>query len=539
MVRTLPVAAFVYTTQDSSSPYKSDYDAVAKATQKVFQQMYQYAFGNVAQVQYLGTEIVTYTVLSSRLVSYDINVYFHNQKQIPSLFQVVGISQSGLNQQGAFYDILLSAIKSVNSPVFSTTTAIEYISNSADLSAAEQQAKAQIKPQSDGGPNILVATLAPAVVGMGAMIVVAALLVYRKKKKGEEDAEATAEGKVVKHGDDFSTSSTYISDYRTIQTSHTGDLTKSPRAASPPNSPTLERWQETDDEESKSGEDRSIHPSPHQQADSFGSQLEDVPLVEEKIDVKQRVGEVQRSVVGLGVNSARAAQLAQYARDQRVPQEDSASSPAYPQMSVRQSELEAAMTSLLQQLTEGSPTKLNPPNPTKILTSRNTEQTQRGWIAPTPTPAPSIPAAKYHWSGETKPGWMQASLAAPSSMTQAVSGWISPPQHQQKQGPPLMNLPATSLKPAPKRPNDFPDITSELKAKPPVLRPVRGPSDFPVAARQSSAVPDTSHLETEDGENVHEAAEDEKSTWTIDSQSSKTPEWLKHFKTMGLKRYKE
>lgn len=209
LARSLPIAAFLYVTASSERPSKGDYSELVAQTELLFNSLYRAQYEGKPGVEFLGVTIEEYGILATRLIKYSVDVQFREDKVIPSMFEIQSIVQDGLNSSGEYINFYLELLREMDSSVFSTTTAVRFISNAEALIAAQEQA------QQDDGSNLNAAAIAvPAVVGA---LMIAATLYYlylQQKRKNRTLIMEEGDAIEVKHeslnGDDTMEDSTYF-----------------------------------------------------------------------------------------------------------------------------------------------------------------------------------------------------------------------------------------------------------------------------------------------------------------------------------------
>ena len=103
--------------------------------------MYRNQYERNPAYEFMGVEIPEYGILASRLVKYDVDVYFHEDKSIPSLFEVQSVAQDALSTGGDYLTLYLNLLEDMSSAVFSTTNAVLFINNAQALVGAQEAAQ--------------------------------------------------------------------------------------------------------------------------------------------------------------------------------------------------------------------------------------------------------------------------------------------------------------------------------------------------------------------------------------------------------------
>jgi hypothetical protein len=152
----LPVAAFLYVTSNLDKPNKNEYEQVAFQTKSLLDTVYRNAYKDNKSVGYMGVEISKYEILASRLIKFDVNVHFYQDRQIPSLWEVESIADAALGSSGSYLTLYLDLLSELDAaPVFATTTDVLFISNADDLVRTQENEEQQDGNMYGGGANVV------------------------------------------------------------------------------------------------------------------------------------------------------------------------------------------------------------------------------------------------------------------------------------------------------------------------------------------------------------------------------------------------
>lgn len=455
------------------------------ATAKVFDQLYASAFRANPGFEYKGISIQKYEVLATRLVKYDISIYFNDSGDIPSVTHVNDLAQVGFGTGGEHLAIFLSDVQAMQSPVFSTTTAIHFINNEEELAATQTEAR------KDDGMSlaVIIAPIAAFVFLLG-IFMTWYLCKHRKNKGGGCLIMEEADAIEVKHNsghdeviDGTEVSETYVSHFRShffpgqsSQMEHTEDYG-------------------LQDSESLASDDNELH---------------EVSLEEQEVDMKTNVAEIRRSFIGRNIA----------------------------ELKPRRTEPVFTSTPSVETTSVPLATAVAVPEPRKPLPQAPREDTTKPSSIPreaTRSPPPAIrPPPKSppprNVQEELQSFRKESLRRAPVSASGKKEVAKSPRNVQEE----LQSFRRETLRRAPDSTIDKKEASKSPPAwSTPALRKVRDhPEDCPPMKQRN--LKRTVKLNM-DGR----ASDDEQSILTIDSQSSATPEFLKRFKQMGLKRYKD
>jgi hypothetical protein len=169
----LPVAAFLVTTKLSAAITQVDYDEFAKVVKKVLSVMYNNSFASNVVSRFMGIDMAQYSVLSTYLINFDISVDFATNMTLPTLDQVQNVTREALQTHAEYYDILLMQMREMKSAAFSGVTSIRYIDNESDLKAASTQAQSSAS---------VVRVVLPAVAG-GLLLVLSIVCFIHQKRR--------------------------------------------------------------------------------------------------------------------------------------------------------------------------------------------------------------------------------------------------------------------------------------------------------------------------------------------------------------------
>jgi hypothetical protein len=152
----LPVAAFLYVTSNQEKPNKNEYEQVAFQTKSLLDTVYRNAYKDSKSVGFMGVEISKYEILASRLIKFDVNVHFYQDRQIPSLWEVESIADAALGSSGSYLTLYLDLLSELDAaPVFATTTDVLFISNADDLVRTQENEEQQDGNMYGGGANVV------------------------------------------------------------------------------------------------------------------------------------------------------------------------------------------------------------------------------------------------------------------------------------------------------------------------------------------------------------------------------------------------
>jgi hypothetical protein len=145
----------LYITSNQEKPNKYEYEQVAFQTQYLLDTVYRNAYKDQKSVEFMGVEISKYGVLASRLIQFDINVHFYQDRQIPSLWEVESIADAALGSSGSYLTLYLDLLGELDAaPVFATTTDVLFITNAEDLVRTQEDAQEQ-DGNMYGGANVV------------------------------------------------------------------------------------------------------------------------------------------------------------------------------------------------------------------------------------------------------------------------------------------------------------------------------------------------------------------------------------------------
>lgn len=129
---------------------------MALQTQYLLDTVYRNAYNDEPSVEYMGTEISESEALATRLIKFDVNVHFQQDRQIPSLWEVQSIAESAVGPSGSYLTLYLDLLRNLEeAPVFSTTTFVQFISNAEILTATEDEAQDQDEDLYGGKASIV------------------------------------------------------------------------------------------------------------------------------------------------------------------------------------------------------------------------------------------------------------------------------------------------------------------------------------------------------------------------------------------------
>lgn len=294
MARTLSVAAVWYTTESQAQATSADYEELVEVTKTLMDEIYEYSYALNSASFFITTRIDRYTIMASRLVGFQVDVYFDKYNVLPSLFQVDSIAKQGLQPTSEFYNLYLERLRAMDSPVFSTTTSFQFISNKGALA----EAHAQATQQESGSRNIWVIIL-PVLAGVVALMAGVVLYVtYHRNKKGPHIMEEMDAIEVKYTGsakeDQSETSATYFEDFRSRFSTNPDQQA---RGESDYDEVTLEDEEEVTEEEIIEEYEEEVVEDEFEEV-SY-EELEEVSL--EEVDFKKCVAEIKKSFVARNI----------------------------------------------------------------------------------------------------------------------------------------------------------------------------------------------------------------------------------------------
>ena len=205
------MVAFEYQTTSKATPSQEEYEELAQVTADVMDELYEWFYSEVAEVDYYFTNVEQFTVLAPRALKYGVSLYFKLPSYIPTTTELDAIATQGMAQDAEFARLYVGHLRQMNSPVFSTTTSIRFINDE------EEVEEVTVKPIFGTSKN-LVPIIVPSV--LGAVLLCFCCVLYRycigESRAMTMDELRDLEYKASnKRANEDGESSTYVSDYRT------------------------------------------------------------------------------------------------------------------------------------------------------------------------------------------------------------------------------------------------------------------------------------------------------------------------------------
>jgi uncharacterized protein YxeA len=451
------VAAFLYVTSNLDKPGKQEYEQVALQTQNLLDTVYRNAYKDQPSVEYMGTEISGSEALATRLIKFDVNVHFQEDRQIPSLWEVQSIAESAVGPSGAYLTLYLDSLENLDAaPVFSTTTFVQFISNAEALATTQEDAEDQ-DGDLYGGKASIVAIVVSLVVSC--LLIAGSVFYYYNYHHLKAHRRNT----------------TIMEGANAIEVKRESDSVNGDQTS-------RESSQEEDGDESESSSYEEVEVVEESDYDEIT--LDD----EDAVDYKKHVGEIKKSyvatnVAGVNVRGKGASDAAS---------RGSTPIQAYPVDSPSVLNPLGHPCSAKSTLSSGTVVPLLSATAVQVVPSSRPNSPPPIWSNPSLRPV----QPKVEQSKDIRAMARRADDGDNRSLLSIDSQSSATPEFLKKFK--QMGLAA----------NPRPAIQVPLNPPPPVVR------------------------RSLDGNG------DEQSIVTIDSQSSATPEFLKKFKEMGLKRYK-
>jgi hypothetical protein len=292
---TLPVAAFLISTKSSFSALSVDFEELAKVVRGVFSEMYSFTFVDHVDYEFVGVYIPRYTVLASNLVDFEINIYFKNKVDMPSLFEVQSVAKQGLQPGNEFNNLLLGKMRIMNSKYYSEATAVHFISNAKELNAAYLEAD---DGSMSGGTLALILCLS--LFGVGCLVW-GAYYFYKKRQSFQRThvhiMEDPIEVKLGKQGDRSNGTScgTVTSDGEPSLMSSRSQRPISDAHRTPPPSGNTSRLVSSPNSAYSQKQGYSDDDSDDEFLLDGDVTFDEVALEDEKLDVKTKIGEIKKS----------------------------------------------------------------------------------------------------------------------------------------------------------------------------------------------------------------------------------------------------
>ena len=137
--RTLPLVAFHYKTTSLQEEEKRDWIELTRVTAEVLDEMFEMHFRNIEHVDYVWTEVGKYSALAPRILKFGVDVHFHLPQRIPSTSEIENILKKEITKGSDFHLLYLDRMKSMKSPVYSTTKDFEFIHDPDELESLLQE----------------------------------------------------------------------------------------------------------------------------------------------------------------------------------------------------------------------------------------------------------------------------------------------------------------------------------------------------------------------------------------------------------------
>lgn len=217
--RDLPVLGFEYETISQSVPESEEYEELARVTEEIFDQMYAEFFQPNPVVNYDTTLLTQYAPLAPLLVRFDLISTFE-EGSVPSTAILKIAADRSFTAGQFFYSTYLARLRSMSSPVFSTTTSFRLITDPKALVDAQNRANG-ISEASFWEEN-MVKIVVPIAVATALCLLLCCIYYRRSRRELTMDELREMEEKVASNNQDNSDATTYVSDYRTAVFSDDG-----------------------------------------------------------------------------------------------------------------------------------------------------------------------------------------------------------------------------------------------------------------------------------------------------------------------------
>jgi hypothetical protein len=224
VVRTLPVAAFHYTTSSTDAASVEEIEELAAATAEVFTALFQAAFPDLYELK-----LIEYGALTERMVKYKVELYFHDESNAPTDAQVQAAAVAGFADQALYNRAYLQRLDQMESSVYSTTSSVAFIADNQGIMEA-QTASSEATKDDDGSAKIY----APIVSGLVIFAFLAGGGVYARGKlqpSVDEEHAALKSKSYAQTEDATDDGGTLMSDFRTIAFSEDGIEDTIPRSS--------------------------------------------------------------------------------------------------------------------------------------------------------------------------------------------------------------------------------------------------------------------------------------------------------------------
>ena len=195
VVRTLPVAAFHYTTDSTDTASVEEVEELAEATAEVFTALFQAAFPNLFELK-----VIEYGALTDTIMKYKVELYFHDESEAPTEAQVQAAAVAGFANEAIYNRAYLQRLGQMKSSVYSTTSSVAFIADNQGIMEVQTASASSESTEDNGSAKIY----APIASGLAIFVLLGSMVYARGKLQpsADEEHEALKSSKSYAHTED-------------------------------------------------------------------------------------------------------------------------------------------------------------------------------------------------------------------------------------------------------------------------------------------------------------------------------------------------